>query len=98
MKKAKEYYELYKFDLMDKEKANKALSDLIKDLNEEVKELQQIRHVRFDRGMMPILKETNQKWNAIVRLFEKEYGASPIRADGFKIFWLSKMPELNGKI
>lgn len=98
MKKAKEYYELYKLDLMDDDKAVKAISDLIGDLNKEVKELQELRHVQFDRGMLPILKEINQKWNAIVRLFQKEYGAAPIKADGFKIFWLEKMPELKGKI
>lgn len=97
MKKAKEYYELYRVALTNEERVNQALSDLIKDLNDEVMELQKTRHVKFDRGLMPILKETNQKWNAIVRLFEKEFGASPVKPDGFKIFWINKMPELKGK-
>lgn len=97
MRKAKEYYELYKVALMNEERATQALSNLIKEFNDEVVELQKIRHVKFDRGLMPILKETNQKWNAIVQLFEKEYGASPIKPDGFKIFWLNNMPELKGK-
>lgn len=98
MRKAKEYYELYKVALMNEEKTLKAISDLIIELNAEVKELQRLRHVKFDRGLIPILKETNQKWNAIVRLFEKEFGESPIRPDGYKIFWLREMPELEGKI
>ena len=98
MKKAKEYYELYKVDLMDQERANQALYDLIKDLNDEVMELQKIRHVKFDRGLIPILKKTNQKWNAIVRLFEKEFGTSPVKPDGFKRFWIHEMPQLEGKI
>lgn len=98
MRKAQEYYELYKRALMNPEKSSRAISDLIIELNIEVKELQKIRHVKFDRGIIPILKETNRKWNAIVCLFEKEYGASPIVRNGFRIFWLDKMPELKGKI
>lgn len=100
MKKAKDYYELFKFDLMseDDEKANHALSEFIKALNDDVQELQKLRHVQFDRGIIPIMKEMNQKWNAVVRLFEKEYGRSPIKPDGFKIFWIRSMPELEGKI
>lgn len=100
MKKAKDYYELFKFDLMseDDEKANHALSEFIKALNDDVQELQKLRHVQFDRGIIPIMKEMNQKWNAVVRLFEKEYGHSPIKPDGFKIFWIRSMPELEGKI
>ena len=80
--KAKEYYELYKFDLMSEkdDKVLKAISDLVHDFNKEVTELREIRHVKFDRGMIPILKEMNQKWNAIVRLFQKEYGATPNQA------------------
>ena len=98
MKKAKEYYELYKKDLVSGgEATNKAISNLIQALNADLLELQRIRHVKFDRGIIPILREVNQKWNAIVCLFEKEYGASPIKPDGFKIFWLKQMPELEGK-
>jgi len=98
--KAKEYYELYKLDLMSEkdDKVLKAISDLVHEFNKEVTELREIRHVKFDRGMIPILKEMNQKWNAIVRLFQKEYGATPIKPDGFKTFWLDQMPELKGKI
>lgn len=100
MKKAKDYYELYKLELMseDDETVNNALSKFIMAFNDEVSELQKIRHVRFDRGIIPIMKEMNQKWNAVVRLFEKEYGCSPIRLDGFKIFWTQSVPDFEGKI
>jgi hypothetical protein len=45
-----------------------------------------------------MLKEMNQKWNAIVRLLEKKYGATPIVKDGFQLYWVRRMPQLMGKI
>lgn len=100
MKKAKDYYELYKLDLMseDDKKVSLALWEFILALSNDAQELIKLRHVEFDCGVIPIMKEMNQKWNTVVRLFEKEYGGSPIKPDGFKIFWIEKMPELDGKI
>ncbi len=98
MKKAKDYYEQYKLAMLNDDMIVDAIRDLIGDLNLEVKELQEVRHVKFDRAIYPILKEMNQKWNAIVRLFEKEYGVSPIKTDGYKIYWINKIPRLEGKI
>lgn len=98
MKKAKEYYDLYKNRMINPETVNQAISGLITDLNNEVEELKQIRHVKYDHGFLPILKEMNQKWNAIVRLFEKEFGKSPIIRDGYRIFIIKQIPELQDKI
>ena len=84
--KAKEYYALVKEGI----EAGTATMGM----NREVRELQEKRHIQFDRGIFPVLKEMNDKWNAVVNLIEKDYGYSPIIRDGFKNFWVAKMPEL----
>jgi len=40
----------------------------------------------------------NDKWNAVVNLIESDYGESPIVKDGYKNFWVAKIPELEGHI
>ena len=84
--KAKEYYEKYKAGLLsaDNEKYLPAARGLIYDLLDESKAVAEARHVRFDRGFIPVLREQIGKYKAIVRMFEKDYGVSPIRADGFE--------------
>ena len=67
-------------------------------MNSEVQNLLKVRHVKTDAGTFPIFKEMNQKWNAIVRLFEKKYGTTPIIKDGFQTYWVHKLPQLMGKI
>lgn len=67
-------------------------------MNREMRGLQEKRHVQFDRGLFPIIKEMNDKWNAVVNLIKKDYGESPIIYDGYKKIWVAKMPELKGHI
>lgn len=98
--KAKEYYIPIK-DAIDSGKAEDiktVVSDMILNMNDEVEELCEKRHVQFDRGIYPIIKEMNDKWNAVVRLVEKDYRQSPILRDGYKKFWINQIPELEGHI
>jgi len=92
--KAKEYYEKYKTGLAsaDKETYLSAARGIITELLDETKAVVEARHVKFDRGFIPILREQNDKYKAIVRLFEKEFGASPVRMDGFEIVLESHFP------
>ena len=98
--KAKDYFTKYEQALIssDTEECSAAIADMLNDMNSEVQNLLKVRHVKTDAGTFPIFKEMNQKWNAIVRLFEKKYGATPIVKDGFQLFWVRKMPQLMGKI
>lgn len=85
--KAKDLYAKYKDGVMSQEDAVyiPAVRGLVSDLIGEIKEIAEVRHVQFDRGLLPIMREQNDKYKAIVRMFEKEYGASPIKPDGFEI-------------
>lgn len=98
--KAKDYFTKYEQALVssDAEECSSAIANMLNEMNSEVQNLLKARHVKTDAGTLPIFKEMNQKWNAIVRLFEKKYGATPIVKDGFQLYWVRKMPQLMGKI
>lgn len=98
--KAKDYFAKYEQALasVNSDECSTAIAEMLNEMNSEVQNLLKVRHVKTDAGTFPIFKEMNQKWNAIVRLFEKKYGATPIVKDGFQLYWVRKMPQLMGKI
>lgn len=98
--KAKDYFTKYEQALVssDADERSIAIADMLNEMNSEVQNLLKVRHVKTDAGTFPIFKEMNQKWNAIVRLLEKKYGATPIVKDGFQLHWVRRMPQLMGKI
>lgn len=98
--KAKDYFAKYEQALAsdNSDECYTAIAEMLNEMNSEVQNLLKVRHVKTDAGTFPIFKEMNQKWNAIVRLFEKKYGATPIVKDDFQLYWVRKMPQLMGKI
>ena len=92
--KAKEYYEKYKLDILsvDQGKYIPATQNFIQELFAEMQTISKARNVRFDRGLISIMKEQNDKYKAVVRLFEKEFGASPLRLDGFEMILERRFP------
>ena len=92
--KAKEYYEKYKLDILsvDQGKYIPATQNFIQELFAEMQTISKARNVRFDRGFISIMKEQNDKYKAVVRLFEKEFGASPLRLDGFEMILERRFP------
>lgn len=98
--KAKDYFAKYEQALAsdNSDECSTAIAEMLNEMNSEVQNLLKVRHIKTDAGTFPIFKEMNQKWNAIVRLFEKKYGATPIVKDGFQLYWVRKMPQLMGKI
>ena len=99
MAKAKELYAKYHDRLVSDEKeCLSAISDLILELSDEVKTIAARRNAKSNQAAVGILREINDKYNAIVSLFEAKDGASPIKRDGFMTFWKKEMPALNGKV
>lgn len=94
--KAKEYYEKYEFSLHSNDDAtiNKGLSDMMLEMARESEKMIQGRHAKSNSALVGVLNEQNNKWNAVITLDEKKYGGSMIARNGFKAFWLHKMPEL----
>lgn len=67
-----------------------AAKNIINDLSIEAGSLIKSRKAVKDSSLISILKEQNDKWNAIVRKMED----CPLKRDAFKEIWLYKMPEL----
>ena len=94
--RAKEYYAKYHDRIIAEASGDEAkvLHELMVEMSEETKDLIGRRNIKDVRALGAVIKESNDKWNALVRLFEKEHGASPLKVDGFKSFWLDRMPHL----
>ena len=88
--KAVEYIDKYKEGLEspEEEVRDKALNDLVLDMANEVKELMEVRHVHKTTSAVSIIKEQNQKWNAIA----SKIGI--LKHDGFKELYITKIPEI----
>ena len=67
MKKAKEYYKeiLEAEKTKDKSKIDLKVKEVFKNFVLEIKELRDMRNVSTDQGLMAIIKEQNNKWNAL---------------------------------
>lgn len=95
MKRAIGYYAQYHEALtMGGDKGDEALNDLVRDFLAETKELIETRRIKTDRGTVAVIDELNEKWNAIVSIFEKRGGVSPILRNGFRVYMENQIPEL----
>lgn len=94
--KAKEYFDNYgpMIMLTNEKESDKYLKGLLLDMNTEVLEIVEKRNAKKNEAAAAVLREQNEKWNAIGRLFKKVYGHSPLAEDGFKNFWIQRHPEL----
>ena len=95
--KAKEYYDQYGEAVLAEsyhEDHNEELSRLVLAFMREMKELVEARHIKTDRGTVGIIREQNEKWNALCAIFEKNHGVTPIKRDGFLNLMKAKIPEL----
>lgn len=94
--KAKEYFDNYGPMIMftNEKESDKHLKGLLLDMNTEALELIKKRGAKKNEAAAAILKEQNDKWNAVGRLFKKTYGYDPLAEDGFKDFWINRQPEL----
>ena len=93
--KAKQYASEYVAKLnhsKTEEEINHATVGLLVQLMKEGEDLKQKRHVRFDRGFIPICKELNQKWNVIADIVEKEMGMTVLVPNAYRDFLFLKVP------
>lgn len=84
--KAIEYFEKYKSTTDDL-----SMYKMLGDFSAEANDIVVNRHCQTDEAFVAVLKEQNQKWNAVVNLFEKNCGVSPIIRNGFLKYWNSKL-------
>lgn len=93
--KAVDYFEQYGERICEEFKPNgdvKPISDLVVAFGVEMKEIMENRHVKTDAGALSVLKEQNQKWNALCSVFEKKKGFTPIIRNGFLLYMNERIP------
>ena len=78
--KAKDYIAKYQEQLLSQSEDSvfTAVKSILSEMLDEVKAVAKTRNVQLIRGLVPILKEQNQKWNAIANRFE-----GTLKRDGF---------------
>lgn len=95
--KAKEYFEKYGeaiHEEYEKQNGAKEATELLKDFLKEMDDIKEKRHIKFDRGLVPLIREMNQKWNALANLFKQKYGEETLKRDGFWNYLEGQIPEL----
>ena len=95
--KAKDYFEKYEDLIFSdiREESTTYTTKLLVELSKEVDTLYKNRRGKSNSALVGVIKEINQKWNAIGTLFEKKYGVSPLKRNGFLEYWKSQIPELD---
>ena len=84
--KAKEYYEKYAAELLseDRDTVKQAGEKLTREFMDEVSAISEKRKVSRPESLVDIIKELNQKWNALRSLFIKRDRRPVLAEDGFK--------------
>lgn len=72
-----------------KDQIQETVLDIVCEFAKEVADIAKTRNVKALRVNDAIIKEQNDKWNAVCRLFEKKYGKgrSPLKHNGFLLVW-----------
>ena len=84
--KAKEYYEKYAPSLLseDKEIAKTAIEALAREFMDEVSSISEQRKISRPESAVDVIKELNQKWNALRSLFIKLDRKPVLAENGFR--------------
>lgn len=78
----------------DENKRNEAVNGLISDMMGELTDIMKTRNVSTDKGAFSVIKELNQKWNAINR----KLSIPVLSEDGFKKIMAHGIPGLEQHI
>lgn len=84
--KAKEYYTTYHDGILSDD-GNKTIANFMNALKDEAFAIIEQRKVRTTDGLAAVFMEQNQKYNAVMSLFQKKDGFQPLIPDGFLIVW-----------
>lgn len=85
--KAKEYYAIYSAKLMDPEREDQALADILADFAEEATTLMKQRKASSDKSVLAIIDELNNKWNALCEMFP----VPTLNRNGYQVYWYKKL-------
>ena len=74
--KAKDYYKKYRDEIVskDEKKSIEAISSMVLEMSKEARDTIKDRRVRSDSGAVAVIREMNQKYNAVVTLLRRSSG------------------------
>ena len=70
------------------------VSDLFADMVTECRNIISSRHSTKNEIACEVIKEQNQKWNVMCRMFKKEYGREVMKKDGLLDYFAARIPHL----
>ncbi len=94
--KAKEYYEKYHDGILSHDEQEQ-LASISQFLNELIREFSALNKSRGGRSVSAVagaVSEINQKYNAVVALFQKKDGVKPLIDNGFTTVLKKEIPEV----
>ena len=95
--KAMDYYKIYGEAVLAEsyhEDQHNELEKLIFAFLREMKAIIDSRRIVTARGAVSVIKEMNEKWNALSDLFKENNGVTPLKRNGFMNLMKFKIPEL----
>lgn len=81
--KAIDYVEKYKEGLSSEETINKSVCLLSRELIDEIFELKKKRNIQRVKGLLSIIRESNEKYILISKILERECNLPVLREDGY---------------
>lgn len=94
--KAKDYYKkIVEANPQTADEFGAITGEIVSGLNKEAKELIISRKAQRNDAVRGIVRELNNKWNAIVNLYEKDHDFSPFRRNAYWDCWVKEIPELD---
>ncbi len=90
--KAKQYFDKYELPLLEEARSQEVgtkgpAAQIFIEFFKEINDMIKVRNIQTDHGLLRLVDEQNNKWNAVCNHFIRKYGVSPLKRDGFAIGW-----------
>ncbi len=72
---------------------NECIDEIVIQFWNDFAHLRSARNIKFDKGLLPLFRELDNKWNTVRRLLFKRYGQHLIKPEGFGIILKMRFPK-----
>lgn len=93
--KASDYYNIIMGYPQTADGVAESVGRVVDMMNTEAKELIARRRAVRDSAVAAIIREQNNKWNAIIAIYEKKNGYCPLARNAIWKHWAKLIPKLN---
>lgn len=90
--RAKDYFKKHQENMkLDPEMA---AQEIFVEFNDEMVDIIRLRKSQRDSSVAAVVREQNDKWNALCRIFEERTGGACLEKDRFLKFWVEAIPDM----